>query len=318
MIVESPELLAVANRWLNAQIHREDETLEGMFSDSEHLRYIGTGPDEVWAGHFIKEAYPSHVREIPRFEVDAKSVEAFENGKTGWVNWIGDLKFEHIDDPRRFRITWIFVLENGSWKVVNAHLSTPRSNVEIAGHEHFAFSELIEAARHSSDKIGRGGTAIIMLTDIVGSTALNAELGDEVWATRINEHFSDIETIVQAEQGMLVKSLGDGTMSNFVSVKGALRAANNIQRKMALATQSPRLQVRIGVHTGDVIQTGDDFFGHVVNTAARITEAATADQTLVSEAVRNLAQDWEHQFGETISLNIRGIDGVSRICALHW
>ncbi|MGI9365835.1 MAG: hypothetical protein ACR2O8_11675 [Rhizobiaceae bacterium] len=67
MTVESPELAAVARRWLIAQQDRDSETLVGLFSMSDHLRYIGTGHGESWAGDFIRQVYPEHSAEIPRF-----------------------------------------------------------------------------------------------------------------------------------------------------------------------------------------------------------------------------------------------------------
>ena len=157
-----------------------------------------------------------------------------------------------------------------------------------------------------------------MFTDIIGSTALNAQVGDKVWATTVNDHFSIIRTIVEQESGEMVKSLGDGTMTSFSSVAGALRSSIALQRRLAEASGEPELKIRIGIHAGDVIKTDDDFFGNVVNTVARVAEAATTQQTLVSESVRALAPAGEFDFGETISLNIRGIDGASTICPLHW
>lgn len=318
MTTESPELVAVAQRWLNAQERKDADTLVGLFSESEQLRYVGPGPDEFWSGQFIRDGYPLHTNEIPDFVSQNQSIEAFENGSTGWANWIGTLKFDEVAEPQTLRITWVFALESGTWKIVNMHLSTPRTNFEIAGFEHLAFDELIAAAKKASPMLGQEGTATIMFTDIVGSTSLNAEVGDKVWASLISEHFRDIQNIVESDGGELVKSLGDGTMTSFRSVAGALRSSIGVHRLMSRRETEPKLQIRVGIHTGDVIKAGDDFFGSVVNTAARVAEAATADQTLVSDAVRNLAPEGEFKFGESISLNIRGIDGPSRISALQW
>jgi len=318
LITKSPELVAVTERWLKAQAHKNPEILVGLFSESDHLSYVGTGPNELWTGQYLREGYHLHTKEIPEFVVVTDKIEAFENDSTGWAYWVGTLKFDHIEEPRPLRMTWVYVLERGTWKIVNMHLSTPRSNLETAGHEHFAFAELIDAAKGMSSSLGQEGTATIMFTDIVGSTALNAQVGDQAWAATINNHFSEIRGIVENDGGEVVKSLGDGTMTSFPSVAGALRSSIEVHRMMVKRNKSPRLQVRIGIHTGDVIKTGDDFFGKVVNTAARVAEAATAEQTLVSDAVRGLAPAGEFKFGESIALNIRGIDGASTICALHW
>lgn len=318
MIVESPELVAVARRWLTAQQNRDSEVLVGLFSKSDHLRYIGTGHGESWAGDFIRQAYPEHSAEIPRFLQNTDQLEAFEDGTCGWAHWQGTLKFENIDEPKPLRISWIFTLEKGSWKVITMHLSTPRANMEVAGHEHFAFRDLIKAAGNDPRLSGREGTSVIMFTDIVGSTSINEAVGDRVWATTIGRHIDSIQNLVEAEQGILVKSLGDGTMSSFLFVENALNAAIAVQRNVAGNQQEPLFEIRIGIHAGDVIKTSDDFVGTVVNTAARLTDAATQGQILVSEDVVEMATEGEYQFGNSISLNIRGIEGTSAIAPLIW
>ena len=317
MTTESPELAAVAQRWLKAQQEKNPDILVGLFSDSEHLRYLGTGPDEAWAGQYIRDGFPRHTKEIPHFEAHTEQIEAFENGDTGWATWIGTLKFDEIEEPKALRISWIFVLERGNWKIISQHSSTPRSNFEIAGHEHFAFAELIQQAKEILPSLGHEGTATIMFTDIVGSASHNQKVGDKVWTSAISNHFADVEAIVTGNGGELVKSLGDGTMTSFETVAGALRSSLQLHEKIKRSNKDPKFQIRIGIHTGEVIKTGDDFFGSVVNTAARVAEAATAEQTLVSDAVRQLAPPGEFQFSEPMVLKIRGIEGTSTICAVR-
>ena len=318
MISQSPELAAVAKRWLHAQEQKDHETLVGLFSGSEHLRYIGTGFDEFWAGEIVRTVYADHSSEIPPFKMQTEHIEGFENGPFGWVNWHGSLHFDHIDEPRPLRVTFVFTLENGSWKIVSAHLSTPRLNFEIAEFEHSAFRDLLEAAKHDLPEFGDQDTATIMFTDIVGSTSMNDQLGDAVWARTIGQHLQSVQTLVEANGGTVVKSLGDGTMSSFTSARQSVLAAIAIQKSIAAEETTPRLQVRIGIHTGDVIRAGDDFIGTVVNKAARITEAATAAQILVSSATSAMLKRDEFEFGEAISLNIRGIGGTSTISPLRW
>ena len=318
MIVESPELVAVAGRWVAAQQARDSETLVGLFSTSEHLRYIGTGHGESWAGDFIRQAYPQHSAEIPRFEPKTGLLEAFEAGSSGWAHWQGTMKFENVDEPKSLRITWIFVMEKGSWKIASMHLSTPRTNMEIAGHEHFALRDLIQAAGNDPRLFGQEGTSTIMFTDVVGSTSINEAVGDRVWAKTISRHIDSVQNLVEAERGVVVKSLGDGTMSSFSSVGKALLAAIAIQRSVAADQQQPRIEIRIGIHAGDVIMTNDDFVGTVVNKAARLTDAATAGQILVSRAAVDMVGKDEFEFGEFISLNIKGIEGASSIAPLVW
>ena len=135
---------------------------------------------------------------------------------------------------------------------------------------------------------------------------MNDQLGDAVWARTIGQHLQSVQTLVEANGGTVVKSLGDGTMSSFTSARQSVLAAIAIQKSIAAEETTPRLQVRIGIHTGDVIRAGDDFIGTVVNKAARITEAATAAQILVSSATSAMLKRDEFEFGEAISSEHQG------------
>lgn len=209
-------------------------------------------------------------------------------------------------------------MEKGSWKVISMHLSSPRANREIAGREHFAFRDLIQAAGNDPRLFGREGTSVIMITDIVGSTSINEAVGDRIWANTIGRHIDSVQNLVEAERGVLVKFLGDGTMSSFSSIEFALNAAIAIQKTVAADQRKPRIDIRIGIHAGDVIKTSDDFVGTVVNRAARLTDAATQGQILVSQAAVEMVAGGGYEFGNFISLNIRGIEGASSIPPLIW
>ena len=90
--------------------------------------------------------------------------------------------------------------------------------------------------------------------------------------------------LVEAEGGRTVKSLGDdGTMSIFSSASAGGAA---IQREMVEQSGEPKLGVRIGLHTGDVIEAQDDFLGTVANNAARSVALAEADEIRMSDATR--------------------------------
>lgn len=317
MIKQSPELVAIAERWLKALESRNNEILVGLFSSSENLRYLGTSFDEYWAGKLIRDGYPDHLKEIPAFKAKTKQIEAFETETVGWVVWLGELAFENVEEPQQVRVSWVLVLESGSWRIVNLHFSFPHENEAIAGHQHTALQNLIEAAK-SETAFGTEGTFAILFTDVVGSTNLARELGDRVWAMRINRHFDVIRELVEDHGGVLVKSLGDGTMSSFPLAGEALAAAVAIQRHMTHDSDEIRLAVRAGVDAGEAIETKGDLFGSVINRAARITEAASPNQILVSQEAREAVTEKEFCFGESIPLRIKGITGTTTISPLHW
>mgnify|MGYP003624408038 FL=1 len=82
------------------------------------------------------------------------------------------------------------------------------------------------------------------------------------------------------------QDIGDGTLSAFSSASGAMKAALSIHRTFAAQDTDPRLRVRIGIHTGDVVQSGGEFLGGVVNKTARVAATTTPDEIRVSKATR--------------------------------
>ncbi len=318
MIVPSPELAAIARRYVDAEQTADGRTLLGLLLDSEHLRYIGTAQDEAWTGRFIRDVYSQHVAEIPPFEARCDRVEAFENGETGWAEWHGVVIFEGRA-PRPIRQSWVFVLQDGQWRVAHCHFSYPVTNQDVADFEHHAINNLLAALEEGDLDHGDEGMATLMFTDIANSTAIAAALGDRAWTRTISRHLEIITEIVEENGGTVVKTLGDGAMSSFGSTRRAMHAAISMQRAVAADEREPRLSVRIGLHTGDIVRAGGDFFGTVVNKAARITAAARPGQILVSDAARAMVSGGgEFDFDPTIRMRIRGIDGESDVLPLRW
>ncbi|HCE70591.1 MAG TPA: guanylate cyclase, partial [Ruegeria sp.] len=113
-----------------------------------------------------------------------------------------------------------------------------------------------------------------------------------------------------------VKSLGDGTMSSFPSPEQGLRAAQAILRATE-ASDGPAIALRIGIHTGEVIQTREDFFGTVVNKAARIAAAAGPGEILISEALHLIAGGAPGDaLAEPVSLFLKGFEGEHAVFRL--
>ena len=114
-------------------------------------------------------------------------------------------------------------------------------------------------------------------------------------------------------------SLGDGTMSTFSSTRAAMTAANSIQEQISSQQDEPKLQVRIGINTGDVVQAGDDFFGTVVNKAARIAGIAGAGEIRISDATRIMVGGAsEFQFSDPANVALKGLEGDHQLYRLDW
>ncbi len=129
-------------------------------------------------------------------------------------------------------------------------------------------------------------------TDIEGSTAMTERLGDKKAQDVLRTHNVIIRQQVAAHQGFEVKSQGDGFMVAFSSARRGLECAIAIQQTFAAhkeAHPGEPIRVRIGLHTGEAIKEGEDFFGKTVILAARIACEAPGgadSRVVVAEGTR--------------------------------
>jgi len=124
------------------------------------------------------------------------------------------------------------------------------------------------------------GTVTILFTDIENSTALNERLGDRRWLEVMRAHNSMVRHCIGEHGGYEVKSQGDGFMIAYPSVRRGLECAVDMQRSLTLldhAELEQPLRVRIGLHTGEAIREGDDFYGRSVTFAASSADVTFKD-----------------------------------------
>ena len=134
------------------------------------------------------------------------------------------------------------------------------------------------------------GTVTVLFTDIEGSTPMTERLGDK----RAQEVLRTLNALIRQQiadhEGFEVKSQGDGFMVAFSSARRALECAIAIQQAMAAQRSQESVRVRIGLHTGEAIKEGEDFFGKSVILAARIASQAHGEQILVSSLLKALVE----------------------------
>ncbi len=121
-------------------------------------------------------------------------------------------------------------------------------------------------------------TSTIVFTDLVGSTQLRAEIGEEAADQLRRQHDECLGAVVADHGGVVVKGGGDGLLCSFDSASDALSAAIGMQQAITeLATDlDRRLSIRVGVSIGDVSWEEGDCFGMPVVEAARLEGAAGA------------------------------------------
>ncbi len=148
-------------------------------------------------------------------------------------------------------------------------------------------------------------TVAVMFADIAGSTKLYDKIGDVAAQKKINSCISMMTSFVQKNQGEVVKTIGDEIMCRFPNGDNAALTAKDIQiyiEKKSANKKTP-LQVRIGIHYGEVIVKKNDLFGDVINVAARVAAIAKAKQILITEQLQS-------ELSMNIGLDTRKFDSV--------
>jgi class 3 adenylate cyclase/pimeloyl-ACP methyl ester carboxylesterase len=159
------------------------------------------------------------------------------------------------------------------------------------------------------------GTAIILFADIASSTALTERLGDAAFRDRSRAIDAAVREAVRAAGGTPVegKVMGDGVMSTFASARQAIDAALRCRE----AAAQHELPLHLGIHAGDVIRERDNVYGGAVNIAARICDASSPGEILVSEIVRGLARTSAGvTFEDRGERTLKGIDDPVRVFAV--
>ena len=172
-------------------------------------------------------------------------------------------------------------------KIPNCELSVPRQGNFDRAELSDVIAEFLSASPSSHASAGTpqlGGFQSIVFTDIESSTALTQRIGDSAAHELLLVHDRAVRDAVEQYGGNEVKHTGDGIMASFDSAVRAVEASLAIQRTLSDA----ELRVRIGINAGEPIADDGDFFGTVVQLAARICERAEPGHVLISRVVADL------------------------------
>ena len=163
-------------------------------------------------------------------------------------------------------------------------------------------------------------TAIVLFTDLVGSTELRSRMGEDAAEGLRQQHDALVTGAVQANRGAVVKNLGDGFMATFVGASDAVTAAIAIQQGIARYNRSgaAALAVRIGISAGDVVLDNGDCFGTPVIEASRLCGAARGGQILASEVVRWMARSGGTIFASVGALELKGLPEAVPTVEVGW
>jgi class 3 adenylate cyclase len=159
---------------------------------------------------------------------------------------------------------------------------------------------------------GERVVATLLFTDIVGSTQLAARLGDGAWRELLGRHNGQVRDQLDRFRGREVNTTGDGFLAVFDGVGRAVQAGIAIRDE----ARSLGLEIRAGIHTGEVELVAGDVRGVAVHEAARIAAAASAGEILVSATTRQLASGSELAFEERGERELKGLSGPRTLYAV--
>ena len=163
---------------------------------------------------------------------------------------------------------------------------------------------LVGTERRAASTVDRV-LATVLFTDIVGSTDRAATVGDARWAELLDDHDQICRRAVERVRGRVVKMTGDGVLATFDAPASAIAAGHQMIRDLAVIG----IEIRAGIHTGEVERRGDDIGGIGVNLAARVMAAAADGELWVSSTVPGLTIGAGVEFTSCGRQELKGIPG---------
>lgn len=193
--------------------------------------------------------------------------------------------------------------------------------VEVPGDEHIPWvgdteqilvevEEFLTGTRHphDTDRV----LATVLFTDIVDSTRHAAELGDRRWRELLESHDALVREHIESYRGREVKTTGDGFLATFDGPARAIHCARSIASDVATLG----LDVRCGLHTGELELTDHDVAGMAVNIGARVLANAGAGEVVVSSTVKDLVVGSGIEFADRGIHALKGVPGDWRLFAV--
>jgi class 3 adenylate cyclase len=152
----------------------------------------------------------------------------------------------------------------------------------------------------------------VLFTDVCGSTAQAAALGDRRWRRLLDAHDRTAREQLRRFRGREINTTGDGFVASFDGPARAIRCAQAILD----AARQLGLKLRAGLHTGECEVRGDDLGGIAVHIASRVAAIAAAGEVLVSRTVKDLVVGSDLQFNQRGEHELKGVPGTWKLFAV--
>ena len=201
--------------------------------------------------------------------------------------------------------------------------SPERTYVELSGVDHFPWAgdqnaliaeveRFVRRVRKEEQETFDRVLATILFTDIVDSTAQSAALGDLRWREVSERHDRVTRSQLVRFRGREVRWTGDGFIAVFDGPARAVRCAQAISESMSRTG----VEIRAGLHTGEIESNGDDIAGLAVAIGARVGDLAEAGEVLVSSTVKDLVVGSGLQFEDRGIHTLKGVPDSWHLHAL--
>ncbi len=274
------------------------DILAPSLRDDLHLR-------RWWARYQRHSLSPGAAAAIQRmlFEIDVRDILPAVRAPT--------LVVHRVDDPFVRLPQGRYLAEH----IPNAEL------VELAGTDHVFFGENADGLVDEIETFATGARrtaqsnrvlTTMLFTDIVGSTERAAEIGDGAWRTMLARHHAEVRVALERFRGREVDTAGDGFFATFDGPARAMRCALRISE----AVRELGLEVRAGVHTGEVEVHGLSVTGIAVHVAARVAARARSGEVLVTGTVRDLVAGSGIRFEDRGRHALKGVPDEWQIYAV--
>ena len=305
---------------------RDDEWPWGEATEEEFEAYIASIPASWGQGRGLEHFVPS-VGDVEWGRAWLSRLAKNALTPAGWAAFARmafEIDVRHVAPAIKVPTLVVHATEDRICHVENARFlarTIPHARyVELPGGDHvpwFDPDETIAEIRQFLTGRREATTpdrvlATVLFTDVVGSTARAVELGDRRWRDLVEQHHAAVRRELGRYDGSEMDTAGDGFFATFDGPARAIRCA----RAIVEAVRPLDLDVRAGLHTGEVEVTDDKVAGIAVNIGARVAARAGPGEVLVSSTVRDLVAGSGLEFEERGTAELKGVPGEWRLYAL--
>lgn len=188
----------------------------------------------------------------------------------------------------------------------------PGHDALVLGDEPWVIVEWGATARALRDTLKEGGVrslATLLFTDIVNSTARLQLIGDAAWRELLAAHNTRLREQLNIHHGREMKTTGDGFLAIFDSPTHAAQCGVDMTRSV----RSLGLEIRVGLHTGEIEFVGDDVRGIAVHTAARVLALAGSGEVLVTSTTGGLLENSGIELEDAGLHEMKGLSGPRQV-----